>query len=286
MSIKSILAAMALTALAIVFVTMEMSATPAQASAPAIITPLPTPTAAPTKEERIKAAVLKELSHWFRSQGEANKTEDYLRPYLDSAWRVSAQVTGFPGDDQVDNALKLLCEGARESMFDLSFVQVNVPGMKIAGPLKIRFFSLDYGWVGINHKNIKWTYAVAKHLQSGIKGSKQVRQFLSGKTLEWMENNVRIPADLKLKYVDPSESVLVKRQYNAWKLKAGKGKQPHKFKFDSDFRERTKDDLDSMLYYRVIVEADRKARGWEWGYWHEKLYMRLHRVANSAALKQ
>ncbi len=239
-----------------------------------------------TKEDRIKAAVLREMSAWFKKQGETRKTEAYLRPYLEAAWRVSANVKDFPGNNRVENALKLFCQGAQESMFERNFVQTNIPGMRIAGPLKIRYFSLDYGWVGLNHGNVKWTYAAARSIQDGVKKSHSLQEIVGKKTRDWMEANITIPKNIKLKRIDPSDVKVVKHQYEKWKKsKEGRGKEPKYFVADTDFQEKTEDDLDSMLYYRVLVEVDRKARDWPWGYWHPKLYQRLRQVAAQEAAK-
>ncbi len=223
-------------------------------------------------------AVLHDLAGWFRGQGQPWKDEAYLRPFLESAWRVSGHIQGYPGKDRDDNALKLVCQGAAERMFAHSFVQVNIPGTHLKNGLKIRFFTLDYGWVGDNHTTLPWAEATALWLQQGGPEPRLTHESTKNSTARAMVRCIHIPADIKLKQVDVGEEHWVRKRFDRW---VARGHSGH-FKVESGYREVTADDLDSMLYYRSIEEFDRRARGWKWGYWYQGLYERLHPLVISA----
>ena len=218
--------------------------------------------------------ILHSTAHWYKVQGEPEKTAAYLRPYLESAWRVSGHIHGYPGDDRIDNCLRLFCVGAQESEFDRNFVEINIPGTRCRGHRRIRFFSLDFGWCGDNQYSLPWTEATVAWLQRGGPIPEITKESTHRQTLIGMRRAFRIPKRLKLKIVDLSHDASIEHRFWWWNH-AGR---PGKFTAETGFTEDSADTLDALLYYRAIEEYDRRARGWSWGGENKPLYRRLARL--------
>lgn len=216
-------------------------------------------------------AVLAEASAYYKESG-LRRSPRHLKKYLESALRVSEMVRGFPSPNSYDNALRFFCWGAIEGQFVKDYVATNIPGMKINPRLgSVSWFSVDYGWAGVNEINVVWTYRYAVALQRGVKPNKVLRDQLHNSAEAFVAANIRIPAKLALKRV----SVVGAKQAKAYWLRTGDRRHKSYYQLVSGFHENSADDLDSMLLYRVLVEVDRRHRGWTYRTWEKPLYRRL-----------
>ena len=224
-----------------------------------------------------------ETCGWFSSGGIKRKPEK-VQVYLASAYRVANMIDGFPGKDREENAVKYFCWGAIEGTYLPNYVNANIPGTKLGGGVKgrkelsINRFSIDFGWIGLNQENVTWTYQVAKLIQSGKPWPKDMRTYIHPKALKFYRENIHIPADMKLKAISLADIRESKTQWKRWN-KAGK--DPRKFSMAYHYKENSPDDLDSVLIYRILVEVDRKYRGWNHSTWHPELYAKLNKIKKS-----
>ncbi len=200
-----------------------------------------------------------------------------LKPFLDSSHRVAEMVKGFPTYDPIENAHTYFAYGGQESVYRWSYVNINFPGQKFQNNTEVKRFSLDYGWIGLNDINISLTYIVARALQEGKPLPNWVKVSLHPDARKFLRSHVRVPKDLKLLWIRPG---MGKEALNQWKWAKSKRMNNRLFKkrFSHSFREKTEDDLDSMLLYRIIIEIDRRARGWEYKTWNKGVFKTLRQV--------
>jgi hypothetical protein len=181
-------------------------------------------------------------------------------------------ISAFPSTDPQKNWLALFAYGSRESSYKKDFVQVNIPGKAYPGlgsGKTVNHFSIDYGWTGLNQINVRWAYLCAKALQEGKKLPPEVCRNITKETQLEIVKVFKIPKTLKLKRIDLRSARLARTSYN-WYLT--QPISPERIKINVPYQELTKDDLDSMLIYRALVEIDRRNRGWEWESWDGKLF--------------
>lgn len=242
-----------------------------------------TPTTAPTPVEfRNEVAYWKILTatvdHYIQF-GRRLRPERF-KPYLDSSFRVAEYVKDWPVPDRTQRAMRYFGYGAAECGFHRDYYNVNVPGQVVRVPHKvtIKTFSIDYGWTGICHQrafsNTEWAYQVALALQTG-QFTPALEKSLHPVALARLKRSVHIPPTLKLKKIDVSGFKAAEAE---WKWQKSQGVSPYKMKFDIKYRERTPDDIDSVLLYRIIIDIDRQARGWPWGQWKQSFLEELKKA--------
>jgi len=188
--------------------------------------------------------------------------------YAKSSYRVSKMFPYYPDTDQKARILKFYSWGSQESVFKPNFVSVNVPGAKYATG-KVKFFSVDFGWTGLNNFNIAWTYEVASCIQE----KKPLPRYLHFKLKEYLKG-VRIPKNMTLKKIDQQHYWDARGQWKYF-IKKGYKKDNIAKRVIVCYKEESIDDVDSLLIYRVLVELDRAARGWREGSSDTELYERL-----------
>jgi hypothetical protein len=202
------------------------------------------------------------------------ETEVYLRDagnksvpptrlyYMLEAARISVEIFPTLGHgDFVQKMLQRFCYGAQESDFRKNYVNWNIPGYTFNVSKKAPF-TFDLGYVGINaFYNVPSVVDEAKELQRVGK----------------------IPANIKLKYLDPKWHAAMEKQYKYY-LK--RHVHPSRMHFSIPYKEESPDDYTSMMIYRVLIELKRgEMAEQEPGHWanhkyHQKLYARLERIYN------
>lgn len=197
-----------------------------------------------------------------------NRGWQYYMPFVNSSYRVASYFPNYPAKDNYDRVKLFYCMGANESFLKYNFVNLNIPGVKYASG-KVKKFSVDYSWIGLNEENITWTYQVAKSIQNNKKID---NKYASKKTIKLLSlEGTRIPKQLHLRRMSLDLAKDARKQYLVLKRQ---GKTPKYINNNivASFVEREPDDLDSALIYRVIVETDRQARGWDYNLQDEALY--------------
>lgn len=232
-----------------------------------ILTSINTLQAAPLEDKKLRVTIAKETDLFYRKVG-VNRGWEYYMPFVNSSYRVSKNFPGYPAIDNKDRLLKAYCMGSNESYLKYNFINVNIPGVRYASG-RVKRFSLDYTWVGLNEENVKWTYSVAKDIQA-----KQpvANRAMTKKAREIINNDgVKIPKSLPLRKIDLRDASLALNQY---KQLVAKGYTPDKINsiIKISFKENTADELDSALIYRMLVELDRSTRGWNYNLQNEELY--------------
>lgn len=219
------------------------------------------------KETRFVNAVATETRTYMKTEGYYVDKYDLI-VFTKSSYRVANMFPSFPSTDKSDRVKKFMSWGGQESVWKPNYVAINIPGAKYATG-RVKRFSVDFDWTGINSENLKWTYELATAIQ-------QRRPLPKGtnKTLRVMLQDVRIPKDLKLKRIDYSSVVEAKKQYRVLNAMY-RDKNKIAEKITIAYSSTTEDDVDSMLIYRILVEMDRQARGWEQGAYHDRLYSHL-----------
>lgn len=192
-----------------------------------------------------------------------------FRPFATSAIRVGSIFKSVLPEDRL--ILKLHTLGGVESLYKMGFVNVNVPGMKYASG-KVKFFSLDYTAYGLNDRNVKRTYEIARMRQLGEKLTRKH----GNKEFIRLMNSVRIPKNIKLKKIDTSPSIKAKQKYD-YLTRIGKTPKEIYGLITIDYTEDTQDDLDSALIYRAIIELERYTLGWKYNITDEELYSWLRK---------
>ena len=227
----------------------------------------------PVWSSDLDKAAIQRIVLYYNSQGDM-RTEADLEPFFSSASRVSHMVTGFPSRSRVENAHSYISWGANEVNLKRNMVCVNITGDSYESVGRVKFFSLDFGWCGMNSKNLRWTYTVADCLQNDKPFPLEIRQMLSKKTLAYMRKNIKIPKTLKLKKINTSWEASVRFE---WEKSRKNGMTSDQFRKIAKipFKEATEDDLDSILLYRIINEMDRMQRGWFYKSWSRGVYRRL-----------
>jgi hypothetical protein len=208
----------------------------------------------------------------YYSVNGVKRSRKAITGFLDSSIRVALNYNNFPSKDQdfETRVLELFCYGAKESGYRKNFVSFNIPGTIVyldylKKPKTIRMFSVDFGWTGINfnqkYSNIDWAFKIATRLKNKTPLEPYLSNSLHPLALKYLRENLKIPKNVKLKKVNTTGFMPLKIAY--LKNKSVKLAIP--------YEEKTKDDIDSMLYYRVIIETDRKFRNWPWRTWDKNL---------------
>lgn len=163
----------------------------------------------------------------FTSLGNANDinefyaSKDYKPRDLTEYELAAEQVSDFMEWDK-----DILLGWGYEETRHKDLICFNIPGVKYKTG-RVKRFSIDYGWVGINSRNFKFAMLKAQQLQ--FEG--------------------QIPRDLRL-YKFPS----MKKYFRMYRQ--GKKLKEVEFACDLDCKK-------SMLIYRIIIEEDRGKYKWQ-----------------------
>lgn len=231
------------------------------------------------REEAAYWNLVAETTQYYMDQG-YTRSPKTIATFLGSSMRVASMTSGFPAADLEERTLRLFSWGSRESGYRESFYQVNIPGKSYKGlpaGVVVKAMSVDFGWSGLNEGNVNWTYRAALCVQNGEPFPKWINNMLAKDTQEFIRANLVIPQKFKLKKIDLESAKSAHRLYRS-QLK--KGISPEKMKIWVDYKEKTPDELDSLLIYRWLVEVDRCKRGWKWRTWDADLYPRLKKAVS------
>ncbi len=212
-----------------------------------------------------------ETSSYYRAATGRKRNIEQFKPFIKASFEVADMFPMFPAKNKFDRVMRLYCYGGQESVYYSNFININVPGATYAGgALKVKYFSIDYGWVGINEINTEWVYQVALAIQQErpvpIKyTSTKLRKALDGSC---------IPSDIKLKRIGNCDSAKLRVIYNGYKARKY---SPNKIRgilenYPHEYREITQDEITSLLIYRAIIEIDRESRNWKYETWDKDLY--------------
>lgn len=214
---------------------------------------------------------VKTSSYYKRLTGKKRSIEQF-KPFIKAGFEVADMFPMFPGENKFDRVLRLYCYGGQESIYNQNFININVPYASY-GSLKVRKFSVDYGWIGINEANIDWVYHVALAIQQ----EKPVPVKYTSTKLRKALDGACIPAEIKLKQISNIDSKKLRvfyqeykrRKYSPNKIRGLLNNYPH------EYREVTQDEITSLLIYRAIIEIDRSTRDWNYKTWDKDLYKSL-----------
>jgi hypothetical protein len=219
-----------------------------------------------------------ETVQYYNEQG-AMRSPKTVALFLGSAYRVAAMTSSFPAANQDERIIRLFSWGSGEGGFRDNFYQVNIPGKKYPGleaiGLRVKSMSVDFGWSGLNESNVEWTYTVATCVQKGVAFPSWINAIIPKDVQVLISQNLVIPSTLKLKKIDLDTA---KNAHGIYRDLLKKGVPPEKMKVWVNYKEKSGDDLDSLLIYRWLVEAVRWQRGWRWKTWDKDLYPRLKRA--------
>ena len=213
--------------------------------------------------------ILAKTADHYNSMG-ARRKLDTFKKYLDSSYRVANMFDDFPAADFVDRWTRNFAYGSVESGYMPNYVHVNIPGKSYPGipGMTVKQFSVDYGLVGVNEINVEWAYTAASCIQNGEPIPKAWRDAYGPGTIAQFRT-VHIPPGLKLLRIDLNTAKQAKR---AWQGLVKKGVDPNRMKIGVRYLENTDDWRDSVLIYRLLIEMDRRNRGWRWRSWDTDLY--------------
>ena len=227
-------------------------------------------------DKQFKVEVAKQTSAYYKQWGIKRSYTKFI-PFITSSVKVSKIFpTYLDGLSQKERILSLYCMGASESYLKRNYVNVNVPGYHYASG-KVRFFSLDYGWAGLNDDEVDNTYRIAKILQDkrGFKFSRlhpsplwfPNRQFINDM------DGVVIPNNINLYKISLKQSADARTLYRQYKKEKKSPVEIYRLiKPTVSFSESGQDQLDSLLIYRTLVEIDRADRGWSYNNRDKELY--------------
>ena len=186
-----------------------------------------------------------------------------IRPYLNASYHVARMWKDFPSSDYYQRVSCFMGYGGAESNFEKDYVNINIPGKPYPGlhGLKVKRFSVDYSWAGLNEQAVIPTYTVARALQTGHKMShKELRRLgLRPDLYEVISKVLVVPKGMKLYKIDLNTADLAYKQYLSLK-KAHVS--PRHMSITIPYTEPDQDAIDSVLLYRTIEEYDRSLRGW------------------------
>lgn len=196
-----------------------------------------------------------------------------VRLYVNSSYHVAKMWKEFPHTDFYQRVACYIGWGGAESGFETDYVHFNIPGKPYPGlkGLKVKKFSVDYAWSGLNEDNVENTYAVAKALQDGrtLTTGDMYRMGLHPSLMVEIKKVLRIPKNLQLYHIDVSTAIEARKQYD---VQRKAGVKPKQIRIHIDYNEDTQDKIDSVLLYRSIEEFDRYLRGWPPGSWHSEAF--------------
>lgn len=217
--------------------------------------------------QQLRWELCQETENYYNKYNVDRDWNEY-RIFMYSAYRVSKMFPMYPAKNDLDRMLLFYELGQHETMWRKNFAVANVPKAKYkGGEMNVKNFSIDYTAWGLNEGNVEWTYETARRIQAG----KPVQRGLPRKTRDEL-NRVVIPKDLKLNRIDLSISKRAKEKY---KKLLSLGYMPNKIRKSikiKSYKEYTQDQIDSALIYRIIVEIDRRNRGWPWGIAQYNIY--------------
>ncbi len=174
----------------------------------------------------------------------------------------------YPSTSAEDRVKKFMSWGAQESVWQPNFVAINIPGAKYSNG-RVKFFSVDYDWPGINSENTEWAYQIA----SSVQQKRKLPRGLHPRFVKALKD-VRIPSNIKLKHIDPRLAAEAKKEWLRL-VRSGVNVNRIASKIKVPYESTTEDDVDSMLIYRVLIEMDRHVRGWKEGSQRRDLYEHL-----------
>jgi hypothetical protein len=187
---------------------------------------------------------------------------------MNAAYHVAKMWTSWPATDFHERVARNIGWGGKESEFRVDYVHYNIPGKPYPGlkGLKVKRFSVDYGWAGLNEENVESTYQLALAIQQHRHVSvAELRRLGFYPTIyRELKTRLKIPADLKLFHIDTSTSEDAQRQYDYQKRAHIAPKQ---IRISIPYEEYSQDAIDSVLLYRTIEEFDRYLRKWPYQSW-------------------
>jgi len=206
--------------------------------------------------------------YYEESTGEKRNPIQF-KVFIESSFDVANMFPNFFPGDNLERALKFYCYGGQESIFRPNYININIPGASY-GNFTVKKFSVDYGWTGINEINTKWAYIVASNIQQNQK----IRIIQITEKCKNILSNVRIPKKIKLKRINNHDEIETKFLYNDYKRR---GYRPNRirsllYNYYPTYKEETRDDVKSLLIYRVIIETDRMTRNWKYETYDKTLY--------------
>lgn len=196
-----------------------------------------------------------------------------VRPYMNSAYHVAKWWSSWPSADFHERVSRNIGWGGKESEFRVDYIHYNIPGKPYPGlkGLKVKKFSVDYGWAGLNEGNVYHTYAVAYAVQNNktISRGQLLRMGLHPSMMTEITKHLKIPKGLKLYRIDTSTAREARIQYDRQiRLRI----PPKQIKISVPYEEPDQDAIDSILLYRTIEEFDRYLRGWPYQSWDSDAY--------------
>lgn len=220
-------------------------------------------------DRQTRIELSREIRDYYAYDGDKRPATTY-RPFLWSASRAAKWFPVYPADSDIDRVLKLLTYGANETHYNLGVAEANVPGVKIKGPKRIKYFSIDVMWTGMNESNLAWTYEVARLLQAG----KPIPKSIGTKAFRNALKGCHVPKDIKLTHIDMGPIAEARKD---WIKYTRQGIAPNKIRklIKIDITEENQDDIDSALIYRILVELDRYYRGWDINTYDKELHKNL-----------
>lgn len=224
---------------------------------------------AATQETRIMLS--KKMDRYYREQG-VNRGASYYRPFLYSASRVAGYFPMFPAETAQERMIEFLSYSGTESEFKLGLSHINVPGARyFNGTRKVKFYSVDFGHAGLSEQNVKWTYIAAKAIQD----KKPIPTNIGNRRFRKMLKNAKIPKEINLMKIDLTPAIESRKEYKVYKT-IGMDPETIRKTIQIPFDEKTQDDIDSILIYRVLVELERYSMGWNYDTWDKELYSYLY----------
>ncbi len=204
-----------------------------------------------------------------------------VRPYLNASYHVAKMWKQFPHADFHQRVACYIGWGGMESGFEKDYIHYNIPHKPYPGlnGLKVKKFSVDYSWAGLNEGAVIPSYTVARALQTGrVMSRKELRQLGMHPALYVeLKKVLKVPQDLSLFQIDLTTAPEAKRQY----LEQVKRKvKPTKISISVPYEEDTQDKIDSVLLYRTIWEYDRYLRKWPWKSYKSEAYYICQDILN------
>lgn len=218
-----------------------------------------------TPHRDLRVELTEQLSLYYKKLGYFRDPKEF-RPFMFSAIRVAKMFPMYSDEGEQDRMLRLFALGGLESFWKENFIVLNVPGANYSNG-KVKRVSVDFSAWGLNETNVEWTYAVAKQLQENGKIPKRVKGWFSYPEFRELMRGAKIPKEIKLRKIDLGIANAYKKDYYILKPKYKNQEKLRKVMVSRApvWLENTQDDIDSTLIYRVLVELDRKARGWKYG---------------------
>lgn len=218
-----------------------------------------------TPHRELRIELTEQLSLYYKKLGYDRDPKEF-RPFMFSAIRVAKMFPMYSDEGEQDRMLRLFALGGLESFWKENFIIINVPGANYSNG-RVKRVSVDFSAWGLNESNVEWTYAVAKHLQETGKIPKKVKGWYSYPEFAELLRGAKIPKEIKLRRIDLKVAKDYKKDYYNLKPRFRDQEKLRKIMTQRAplWLENTQDDIDSALIYRVLVELDRKARGWNYG---------------------